>query len=302
MMDNVKESVKETLGLSGKKVRYGVVALGDISQIAWLPGVHHTGNSELTALCTSDAKKAQEVGKQYGVPSENQYSYEQFDSLLKSGKVDALYIGTPNWRHLEFTIPALQAGIHVLLEKPIEIDTATSQKIIDAQKASKAKLMIAYRLHFEPATIAAIEKVRSGDLGDVFMFTSVFSQPLHPENHRAQSGRKAGPVLDMGVYPINAARNLFGTEPIEVYAKGTKHPESGFSNDFEDTVAVTMTFPGNKIAQFTVSYFGNAVDEYTIVGTKGSIRMNPGFLYTDALTFDPISILQDKKNREIQAS
>jgi len=294
-MDNIKQTVVDTLGFSGKKIRYGVVAVGDISQIAWMPGVYHTGNSEITALCTSDPKKAEEVGKQYNIPSDNLYNYEQFNSLLQSGKVDALYIATPNWRHLEFTIPALQAGIHVLLEKPIEIDTPTSQKIVDAAKSSKAKLMLAYRLHFEPTTIACIEKVRSGDLGEVYMFTSTFTQPLHPENHRAKHGRETGPVLDMGVYPINAARNLFGTEPIEVYAKGTKHKESGFTGDFEDTVSVIMTFPDNKMAQFVVSYFGNSTDEYTIVGTKGSIRVTPGFLFTEQMAFDPISILQDKK-------
>ena len=76
-------------------------------------------------------------------------------------------MATPNWRHAEFAIPALKAGIHVLLEKPMEISSALCKEIMEAQKTSSAKLMVAYRLHFEPATIAAIEKVRSGDLGQV---------------------------------------------------------------------------------------------------------------------------------------
>lgn len=82
-------------------------------------------------------------------------------------------MATPNFRHAEFAVPALKAGVHVLLEKPMEISSEKCQEIMEAQKSSNAKLMIAYRLHFEPATIAAIERVRNGDLGQVHMFTSV---------------------------------------------------------------------------------------------------------------------------------
>ncbi len=104
--------------------------------------------------------------------------------------------------------------------------------------------MVAYRLHFEPATLPTIEAVRSGDLGDVILFTSTFAQMLSPENHRAKNGDYAGPVLDMGPYPVNAARYIFGAEPTEVVsAVGTRHPEAGLG-DFDDTVAVTLRFPG----------------------------------------------------------
>ena len=108
--------------------------------------------------------------------------------MLASGNVDAVYIATPNWRHAEFVLPALAAGIHVLVEKPLEIDTARCQQILDAQRAAKAKLMVAYRLHFEPATVAAIERVRNGELGQVHLFTSTFAQMVDPANHRAKSG------------------------------------------------------------------------------------------------------------------
>ncbi len=271
-------SIKEALGLGpDKKVRYAIVGLGDIAQEAMLPGVKHTGNSEVTCFVSSDLAKAREVGEQYDVT--NFYTYEQFDSLLKSGTIDAIYVATPNWRHAEFIIPALKAGIHVLSEKPLEVSTSKCKEILEAQKTSSAKLMVGYRLHFEPATLDLIEKIRGGELGTVHLFSSCFAQMVDPENHRAQNGDLAGPVMDMGPYPVNAARYVFGAEPTEVVsAIGTRHPDSGLG-DFDDTVAVTLRFPENRIAQFTISYYGNSIDSYTVVGTKGNVVMSPGYMY-----------------------
>ena len=290
-------SIKEALGFgSDRKVRYGVVALGDIAQEAMMPGVEHTGNSVITALVTGDPEKAREVAERYKVA--NTYGYEQFDALLHSGEIDAIYLATPNWRHAEFAVPALRAGIHVLLEKPMEISSARCQEIIDAQRSSGAKLMVAYRLHFEPATLAVLELVRSGKLGELRFFSSSFAQNVKPENHRAQSGDKAGPVFDMGPYPINAVRNIFGAEPTEVSAIGSRHPDAGLG-DFDDTVAVTLKFPGECLAQFLVSYAGNSIDTYTVVGSKGDVVVSPGFTYGKSLEYQ-LTIGQDKKSESFK--
>ena len=142
-------TILSSLGLtSSKKVRYAMVALGDITQEAMLPGVSHTGNSEVAAFVTSDPEKAREVGRQYGVTQS--YGYDGFDTLLRSGTIDAIYLATPNWRHAEFILPALAAGIHVLVEKPLEVSTIKAREIVEAARTSSAKLMVAYRLHFEP--------------------------------------------------------------------------------------------------------------------------------------------------------
>ena len=275
-------SILSSLGItSDKKVRYALVGLGDITQEAMLPGIKHTGNSEVVAFVTGDAEKARLVGEQYGVTMS--YDYDRFEEMLRSGTVDAIYLATPNWRHAEFAIPALKAGIHVLVEKPLEVSTAKAREILDAEKASSAKLMVAYRLHFEPATLSTVDTVRSGDIGDVVLFTSTFAQMVDPANHRAQSGDLAGPVLDMGPYPVNAARYVFGAEPDEVVsAAGARHPEAGLG-DFDDTVAVTLRFPGNRLAQFTVSYYANTLDAFFAVGTKGSVHLNPAYMYGQPL-------------------
>ena len=297
---SVVDEVKQALGLgSEKKVRYAIVGLGDIAQEDLMPGVAHTGNSEITALVTDDPAKASELGDKYSVNAT--YTYEQFGEAIRSGSFDAIYLATPNWRHAEFIVPALNAGIHVLTEKPLEVSTAKCQEILAAEKAAKAgsgaKLMVAYRLHFEPATLSTIEKVRSGDLGTVHLFASTFAQPLDPANHRAHNGDLAGPVLDMGPYPVNAARYVFGDEPTEVAsAVGTKHPESGFPQDFFDTVAVTLRFPGDRLAQFNLSYYGNPTNSFVAVGTEGSVMLDPAYMFGKPL--EQTVAIKDKKSTE----
>ena len=275
--------LKEVLGFgSSKKVR--IVGLGDISQEAMMPGIAHTGNSEVTALVTGDGAKAKALAEAYKVSAI--YEYAQFDQMLSYGVVDAIYLATPNWRHAEFAVPALKAGVHVLLEKPMEISVAKCNEILAAQKSSGAKLMIAYRLHFEPATLSILDLVRAGRLGQIRFFSSSFSQNVKPDNHRALSGVEAGPVFDMGPYPINAVRNLFGAEPIEVSAIGSRHPEAGLGAHFDDTVAVSMRFPEDRLAQFIVSYVGSGLDSYTVVGTEGSIAASPAYIYNAGLEYD----------------
>src|ERR1700759_5500545 len=102
--------IKELIGMeSDRKVRYAIVGLGDIAQEDMMPGVKHTGNSVITALVTSDPQKAVELREKYEV--ENPYSYEEFGVALTSATFYAIYLATPNWRHAEFILPALKAGI-----------------------------------------------------------------------------------------------------------------------------------------------------------------------------------------------
>jgi predicted dehydrogenase len=129
--------------------------------------------------------------------------------------------------------------------------------------------------------VAAIERVRNGELGQVHLFTSTFAQMVDPANHRAKT-EAAGPVLDMAPYPVNAVRNLFGAEPTEVSAFGSRHANSGLG-DFDDTVTVMLRFPEGRLAHFVVSYYGNAIDTYTVLGTKGSLQVQPGYTYGKSL-------------------
>ena len=265
--------------VTGKKVRYAVVGVGWISQTALLPGVEHTGNSEVVALVTGHAEKAEKVGEKYGI--EKVYSYDELDTVLQSGEIDAVYLATPNFDHVEYAVKTLEAGIHLLLEKPMAVSVAECERMIAASKKTGAKLMIAYRLHFEPGTLKAIERVREGEIGAVRFFNSSFSQQVSGQNHRAKHGFWAGPVPDMGPYPINAVRNLFGAEPIEVFATGVCTDPVRFVDEkgqpFEDTVSVTLKFESERVASFTLSYNGGNVDDYRVVGMKGDLFSEPAY-------------------------
>ena len=107
----------------------------------------------------------------------------------------------------------------------------------------------------------------------------------------------AGPVLDMGPYPVNAARYIFGDEPTEVVsAGGTRHPESGFEQSFDDIVAVTLRFPGNRLAQFNLSYYGGSVNSFVAVGPKGSVMLDPSYMFGQPIE-QTLAVGQGSKKR-----
>lgn len=141
-----------------RRVRYAVVGLGYISQAAMLPAFAQAReNSELAALVSGDPKKLRSLGRKYKVA--HTYSYEQYADCLKSGTIDAVYIGLPNHMHRAYSEAAARAGVHVLCEKPMAFDEVECEAMIAAAEEAKVKLMIAYRLHFERGNLEMIETI-----------------------------------------------------------------------------------------------------------------------------------------------
>jgi len=267
--------------LPGNKVRYAVLGAGWISQGEFMPSLAKAKNSEFTVVITGDSEKAVRLVEKYKLLKA--YSYDKFGEALAENLFDAVYIATPNWLHKQFAVQALEAGCHVLLEKPMEVTEEDCFAINAAQKKSGAKFMIAYRLHCEPGTVEIINRVRSGDIGDPRVFSSVFAMPLRESNHRAHNGFEAGPVFDMGIYQINAARSIFGMEPVEITAVGFKSPSKDI--DFHDTVSVTMRFPGDRAACFTVSHNAAPTNRFSVLGTKGEIEVYPAFMWGSPISY-----------------
>ena len=259
-----------------QRIRYAVVGLGWIAQEVILPGFKSTENSQLVALVTDDPKKAKKLGKKYDVS--RIVRYEDYDGLLRSGDLDAVYITLPNNMHREYTVRAAQAGVHVLCEKPMADTVSECQEMIRAAEQNNVKLMIAYRLHFEPANLNAIERVQGGELGEPRIFTSVFCQQIAEGNIRLKKDMGGGPLMDMGVYPINAARYLFRDEPSEVIAVGANSGDPRF-NEVHETAAGVLRFPGDRLASFTCSFGAAPADAYQVVGTKGELWLQPAFDY-----------------------
>ena len=265
----------------GKKIRYGVVGLGYISQIAVLPAFAHAKeNSELTALVSSDSQKLKTLSRKYKV--QHTYSYEQYSECLKSGEIDAVYIGLPNHMHRAYTEAAAQAGIHVLCEKPMAFDETECEAMIAAAEEGHVKLMIAYRLHFERGNLDSIETIKSGKIGDPRYFTSSFSQQVKAGNSRLKADVGGGPLYDMGVYCINAARYLFRDEPEEVFGWNRSSSDKRFQEVPEMTTGM-MKFPDNRIASFTCSFGAADRSVYEVVGTKGVLKMDPAYEMAEAL-------------------
>jgi glucose-fructose oxidoreductase len=267
-------------GSSGR-VRYAVVGLGYISQVAVLPAFAHARNSELAALVSSDATKLKKLGTKYKV--KERFSYEQFDQLLESGLIDAVYIALPNNMHREFTVRAARAGIHVLCEKPMGVDAEECQRMIEAAEFGRAKLMIAYRLHFERANLTAIEIVRSGKLGEPRIFTSDFTMQVRDEdNIRLKREMGGGTLHDIGIYCINAARYLFRSEPIEVACWTAARPEKRFE-DVEEMASCILRFSEERLASFTCSFGAADVSSYRVIGTLGSLRVDHAYEYAEEI-------------------
>lgn len=257
-----------------KKVRYAVVGLGWIAQEVVLPAFTKLKNSELVALVTSDPTKASELGDKYKVSK--RLGYADYNDFVRSGDVDAVYIALPNNLHREYTARAAHAGVHVLCEKPMADTSAECLEMIRAAEQNDIRLMIAYRLHFEPGNLKAIETVMNGTIGEPRIFSSVLSEQVAAGNVRLNPQEGGGPLLDMGVYQINAARYLFRDEPIEVFAFGTHGSDPRFTEVYE-MVSGTLRFPGDRFAAFTCSFGAATVNAYSVVGTKGEMTMDPGY-------------------------
>ena len=265
---------------SKDKVRYAVVGLGHIAQVAVLPAFKNAANSELFALVSSDSDKLQKLGKKYAI--QHLYSYEEYSRALSN--VDAVYLAVPNHLHREYAVRAAAAGVHVLCEKPMAPSVEDCQAMIAASRQNHAKLMIAYRLHFEAGNLEAIRLARSGKLGELRIFTSEFCQQVADGNVRVNefSANGGGPVYDMGVYCINAARYLFGAEPTEVLATAANNGEARFQH-VEEMSSVVMRFPQERLATFTCSFGAADISRYCLIGTKGVLQADPAYEYAVAI-------------------
>ncbi len=266
-----------------KKVRFAVVGLGHIAQVAVLPAFRHAKDKcELTAFISDSPEKVSELSKMYGV--EKNWTYEEYDLALQSGAFDAVYIALPNDMHREYAVKAAEAGIHVLCEKPMATSEAECLEMIRAASSNNVKLMIAYRLHFEKTNMTVVDLIKSGKIGDPRVFNSTFTLQVKEDNIRTKGEKGGGPLNDIGIYCLNAARYLFGDEPTEVMAQVTYGKDSRFK-DIEESAAVILKFPDERLASFMCSFGAVSMSRYEIVGTDGAISMEPAYDYEVELEY-----------------
>jgi predicted dehydrogenase len=277
---------------SGSKVRYAVVGLGHIAQVAILPAFKSARNSELITLVSGDPRKRKALGKKYRVAQV--FSYNEYDQALSL--VDAVYLALPNHLHKEYAIRAAEAGVHVLCEKPMAVTEDECEAMIAAAEENRVKLMVAYRLHFERGNLEAIRTVKSGRLGKPRIFSSDFSQQVKANNVRVTEpvNRGGGPVYDMGVYCINATRYLFGAEPTKVLAVSASNRECRFEK-VDEMMSAILYFPGERLASFTCSFGAADISRYTVVGTTGTLTSDPAYEY--AMDIKHEVVVRGKKSK-----
>jgi predicted dehydrogenase len=264
-----------------RTIRYGVVGLGHIAQVAVIPAFAHARrNSELAAIVSGDRTKRREIARRYRI--EHAFTYDEFDECLRV--VDAVYIALPNSMHAEYAIRAARAGVHVLCEKPMAPTVEECRQMIAACRKAKVKLMIAYRLHFEGLNLAAIDIARSGQLGALKFFNSSFAMTVRRGDIRTKRAFGGGTLYDIGVYCINAARNLFRAEPTHVSAVSINSGLASLS-EIDETTAATLRFGDDRVATFITSFNAADVGSYRIVGTKGDLYADPAYEYAEGLEY-----------------
>jgi predicted dehydrogenase len=262
------------------QVRFAVVGLGHFAQTAILPAFGNVSeNAILSAIVTGDKEKAATLSQRYHVPA---YSYDDYDSLMRSGDIDAVYIALPNSEHREYTERAARAGVHVLCEKPLAHTAEDAVAMVRACESAKVRLMTGYRLHFEEGNLQAIEAIRSGKIGEAKLFSSIHTMQVEPDNIRVDRSLGGGPLEDIGIYCINAARYLFGAEPEDVVAFEARSNDPRF-DEVPESVSVTMRFSQGRLASFLCGFSGSKVSEYRVVGTEGILTMDPAYTWHDAI-------------------
>ena len=265
---------------STRRIRYAVVGLGHIAQAAILPAFAHARrNSELAALVSDDPTKLRALSRKYKIRST--FGYEDFEAALE--EVDAVFIALPNSMHAEYTVRAAQRGVHVLCEKPMAVTVEQCEQMIEACDSAGVKLMIAYRLHFEPLNLAAVDAARKNRLGDLKYFASEFSMRVKEGNIRTEPSLGGGTLYDIGVYCINAARYLFDSDPLEVSAISVNSGEKA-TRDIDESTAAILRFEGGRVASFVTSFNAADVASYRLVGTKGHVRLDPAYEYAEPLS------------------
>jgi predicted dehydrogenase len=259
-------------------VRYAVVGLGYFAQAAVLPAFKRARRSRLVALVSDDATKLRELGDRYGVPEERRVGYGGLDDLLASGAVDAVYIALPNDLHADFTVLAASHGVHVLCEKPLGVTVDECRRMVDSCRRNGVRLMTAYRLHFNDANLAAVQAIQDGDIGTPRFLSSSFAMQVKPGNIRTREpARGGGPLYDIGVYCVNAARYLFQEEPLWVQAAAATGQEQARFRRIDEQASVILGFPEGKLATFTVAYGAADVACYEVYGTKGSLCLDNAY-------------------------
>jgi len=263
-----------------RKIGYALCGLGSLSTHQLAPALQNTKYCRLAAIITGTPAKARSWQAKYKLPERSIYSYDTMAKLAENPDIDVVYVVTPNGLHAEHTIAAAKAGKHVLCEKPMEVSPEKCQQMIDACKAAGKQLAIGYRLHFEPNNLECIRLAREKVFGDLRFIEAGFGfaigDPKQWRLNKALSG--GGPMMDVGIYALQALRYLSGEEPISVSALATTVDTVKF-RDIEETLIWQMKFPSGLLGSGNTTYRFGGINRFNVNAERGWFGMTPAYSY-----------------------
>jgi predicted dehydrogenase len=217
----------------------------------------------------------------YGIPEKNCYNYENFDDIKNNPDIDAVYVITPNSLHKDQAIRVAKAGKHVICEKPMALNAKEGQEMVAACKKANVKLLVGYRMHFEPKTLEIIRMRNEGELGKIMFFQGLcgfrIGDPTQWRLNKQLAG--GGSLMDIGIYAINGSRYMVGEDPVWVTAQETKTDKEKFKEGVDETIQFQFGFPSGAVASCLSTYSMNGLDRFYLNAEKGFAEMQPSTGY-----------------------
>src|SRR5262245_34622342 len=245
-------------------VRWGILSTANINRVV-IPPAHGSDKAELIAVASRDQARADEYAREWDIDR----AYGSYDALVDDPDVEAVYISLPNSLHVEWSIRCLEAGKHVLCEKPLDRSPEEVERAFDEAERAERLLMEAFMYRHNPQTHQLAELVRGGAVGELRVIRSAFSFPVFdPENIRLRPELDGGSLLDVGCYCVSGSRLLAG-EPTRVYGEAVVG-ETGTDWVF----AGTLRFPGDVVSLFDSGTSLPLRDELEAIGTEGSVYLD----------------------------
>lgn len=262
------------------KLGIALLGLGGYSSGQLAPALLETKHCYLAGIVTGTPSKIPEWQDKYHIPDENVYNYDNFDNIADNDSIDIVYVVTPNALHMPFTIRAAEAGKHIICEKPMDISSDNCRKMIAASNKANRHIQIGYRLRYEPHHIQVMDFAKNETYGKLKVIQADFSlYAVNGSNWRFTDPKLSGggPLMDLGVYCLEATRYSSGREPISVTAQSFKTIPDKLPG-MEETITWQMEFPDGIISSCSTSYV--ARDNTLRVSTdEGSYYIEPAYSY-----------------------
>ncbi|KHL24461.1 oxidoreductase [Croceibacterium mercuriale] len=282
-----------------QQLGWAVVGLGHYAQQYVMPALGRARRSRAVALVSGNADKARGVAERYGIGRDAIYDYAAMARIGRNDDVAVVYVVTPNSTHADLTVRALEAGKHVMVEKPMANSPAECQRMIDAARAADRRLMVAYRAHWEPHNVRAKEMLDAGELGQVWFATSDHHRPLDPSRPRDQWRAQAaiaggGSLVDIGIYSLNGLIWLLGEEPARVSATIFSPPGDPRFAEVENIMTAQLEFPSGRRATISSGYDADK-KRIDLWGDKAVAVLDPATAYSG----NTLTVTNAKESREI---